>query len=117
MKVLEVTAIPLASVLLLAGGLLATRDYSAIEKPEQSYEYETPWYSSSFDETVWLAVDDIARIEDNLPPEVTRFRIEVQPSGNDFPALYLEFDRVYLAQLKAGEISPEFFIREHVDFN
>ena len=117
MKVLEVTAIPLASVLLLAGGLLATRDYSAIDDPEQNYEYEMPWYSSSFDETVWMAVDDIARIEETLPPEVTVFTIEVLPSGSEFPALYLKFDRVCLAQLKAGEISPEYFIREHVDFN
>jgi hypothetical protein len=117
MKVLNVTAIPLASILVLVGGLLATRDYTTIEEPEQSFEYKTPWSSNSFDETVWLAVDDIARIEDNLPPEVTTFRIEVQPSGMDFPNVYLKFDRVCLAQLKTGEISPEYFIREHVEFN
>ena len=116
MKVFNITAIPLASVFFLVAGMLATRDITPT-KVAAPFDYSVSWGSRSFDEAIWLAVDEMARLDENLPPEIQRFHVALESAGELMPTVYLDFDRVYLAQLKAGEISPEMFIREHVDFN
>ncbi|UCD38938.1 MAG: hypothetical protein JSW54_05525 [Fidelibacterota bacterium] len=117
MKVTKIIVLPLAYVLILSGVLLATRDYATIKDVPTSFEYNTAWHARSFDEAVWFALDDIARIEDNLPPEVENFRVAIQSPDETIPKVHLEFDRVSLTRLKAGEISPVNFIRDHVEFN
>lgn len=117
MKIFNITIIPLASALVLGGAFLVTKDYVVIGAETHDFNYTMSWGSRSFDEAVWLAVDDIVRIEENLPPEVESFLVEMQPSSEELPTVHLAFDRVWLAKLKVGEISPENFIREHVDFN
>jgi len=117
MKIFNITIFPLAAALILGGAVLATKDHSTTEADPHNFDYTVSWGFRSFDETVWLAVDDIARIEENLPEEVGSFHVKVLPSDEALPIVYLDFDRENLAKLKAGEIAPEYFIRDHVDFN
>ena len=117
MKIFNVAAFPIASVLALTGGLLVTRDVSRIETQTQDFQLTTSWGSQSFDEAVWLAVDEIAGIEENLPVEVDKFQVRVESSYEDIPPIYIQFDRASLIRLKAGEITPENFMRAHVTFS
>ncbi|MFB0517184.1 MAG: hypothetical protein ACETWG_11360 [Candidatus Neomarinimicrobiota bacterium] len=117
MKIFNFTIIPLASILVLGGAMIVTRDYTTIETDTHEFSYTASWGSQSFDEALWQAVDIIARIEENLPPEIESFHIKIQPSTEELPVIQLDFERVYLLGLMAGEIPPETFIREHVDFN
>ena len=117
MKIFNVTLFPLASALILGGALLATKDHSPDKTETYDLRYTVTWGSRSFDEAVWLAVNEIADIEDSLPREIASFHVEVQPPDEAMPVIHLQFDRASLAKLKAGEIAPENFIRERVKFN
>ena len=117
MKIFNIIIFPLASALVLGGALLATKDYSPVKTETYDLRYTVTWSSRSFDEAVWLAVNEIADIEDSLPREIESFHVEVQSSDEAMTVIHLQFDRASLAKLKAGEITPENFIREHVEFN
>jgi len=117
MKIFNIIIFPLAAALVLGGALLATKDYSPVKLETHDLRYTVTWSSRSFDEAVWLAVSEIADIEDSLPREIESFHVEVQPPDEAMPVIHLQFNRVSLAKLKAGEIAPENFIREHVEFN
>lgn len=117
MKIFNIIIFPLASTLVLGGALLATKDYSPDKTETHDLRYTVTLSSRSFDEAVWLAVNEIADIEDSLPREIEIFHVEVQPPDEAMTVIHLQFDRVSLAKLKAGEIAPENFIREHVEFN
>ena len=117
MKIFNVTLFPLATALVLGGAFLATMDYTTLDSKPHTLRYTATWGPRSFDEAVWLAVSEIADVEDTLPREIESFHVEVQPPDEAMPAIHLQFDRASLAKLKAGEIAPENFIREHVEFN
>ena len=116
MKILNITVFPLASALILGGALLATKDYSPVKPETRVLRHTASWGSRSFDETVWLAVDELAGIEDGLPPAVENFHIEVQSTDEAMPVIHLQFNRESLVKLKAGKITPENFIRGYVEF-
>ena len=117
MKIFNVTIFPLALALVLGGALLATKDYSTVKTEVRDLSHTVTWGSRSFDEAVWLAVSEMADIEDSLPREIESFHVAVQSSDEAMPVIHLQFDRASLTELKAGEITPENFIREHVEFN
>ncbi len=117
MKVLNITVIPLVSALVLGGALLATKDYSANRTEAHHLRHTVTWGTRSFDEAVWLAVDNLVDIEDGLPYRVDNFHVEVQSTDEAVPVIHLQFNRESLAKLKAGKITPENFIREYVEFN
>ncbi|MFC1484311.1 hypothetical protein ACFL5M_02055 [Candidatus Neomarinimicrobiota bacterium] len=118
MKALNLTIIPMTMALVLSGALLATRETSVLkETVSPNFDYVVFWGSNSFDEAVWLVVDEIARFENDLPSQVQQFHVKVQSNDGAFPAVYLDFDRESLERLKTGALSPEAFIRDHVDFS
>jgi hypothetical protein len=118
MKALNLTIIPMTMALILSGALLATRDTSIPKETVlPDFDYVVFWGSNSFDEAVWLVVDEIARFEHDLPAQVLRFHVKVQSNDGAFPAVYLDFNRESLLKLKTGALSPEAFIRDHVDFS
>ncbi|MFB0515823.1 MAG: hypothetical protein ACETWG_04355 [Candidatus Neomarinimicrobiota bacterium] len=117
MKLVKITVLPLAAALILVGVLLATKDYSTTETQFFSLGYTISWGSRSFDEAVWLAVEAIAVIEENLPEEVDNFRVAVLPTDSAYSVVYVDFNRAGLRQLKAGQVAPEIFIREYVSFH
>ncbi len=124
MKLFTITAIPLVSALVLGGAFVVPRDDhtvttkhdNATEGNAKNLRLIVDWQSRSFDEAVWLAVDRIATLEENLPEQVENFQVEMQPAGDTQIAVQLAFSRSDLAALKAGDLSPEDFIREHVRF-
>ena len=116
MKIVTIAAYVLASAIVCFGALLATRDYTTVEKDFFSLGYTVTWGSRSFDEAVWQAVTEMATLEENLPDEVENFRVAVVPSNNDYAVVYIDFNRDDLDSLKEGTISPEIFIREYVSF-
>ncbi len=93
MKILNITILPLATVLVIGGSLLATKDYSTVDTEIHILRHTVAWDSRSFDETIWLAVDEIARIEDGLHRSVEKFHIEVQATDEAMPLIHLQFDR------------------------
>ncbi len=117
MKVLNITVFPLVSALVLGGALMATKDYATNRTEVRDLRHTVTCGARSFDETVWLAVNDLADIEDGLPRIVENFHVEVQAADEAVPVIHLQFNRESLAMLKAGFIAPENFIREHVKFN
>lgn len=118
MKAPNLTIIPMAVALVLSGALLATREISALkETVSPNFDYVVFWGSNSFDEAVWLVVDEVARLENDLPTQVQHFRVKVQSNDGSFPAVYMDFNRESLVGLKTGALSPEVFIRDHVDFS
>lgn len=119
MRKYKIVILPLVAALVLVGVLLGTKDYSTIEADFFSLGYTVTWspQSRSFDEAIWLAVTEMAQLEENLPPEVENFRVAVLASSDDYPVVYLDFDRANLQLLKTGEIPPELFIREYVGIN
>ena len=117
MKVLNITVFPLISALVLGGALLATKDYSTNRTEANDLRHTVTWGTRSFDEAVWLAVDNLVDIEEGLPYRVDNFHVEVQAADEAVPVIHLQFNRESLAKLKAGYIAPENFIREHVKFN
>jgi hypothetical protein len=118
MKAFNFTVIPMTMALILSGALLATRDTSTLkEDVSLNFDYVVFWGSNSFDESIWLVVDEIARTEEDLSRKVQHFRVKVQSNDGTFPAVYMDFDRKSLIRLKKGTLSPEVFIRDHVDFS
>jgi len=117
MKLLNITIFPLASALVLGGALLTTKDYAANCTEANDLRHTVTWGTRSFDEAIWLAVDNLVDIEDGLPYRVDNFHVEVQAADEAVPVIHLQFNRESLAKLKAGKITPENFIREHVKFN
>jgi len=117
MKLLNITIFPLASALVLGGALLATKDYSTNRTEAHHLRHTVTWGTRSFDEAVWLAVDNLVDIEEGLPYRVDNFHVEVQSADEAMPVIHLQFNRESLAKLKAGKITPENFIRKYVEFN
>jgi hypothetical protein len=119
MKRYKIAVFPLVAALVLVGVLLGTKDYTTVEADFFSLGYTVTWspQSRSFDEAVWLAVTEMAALEENLPDEVENFRVAVLSSDDAYPVVYLDFNRANLALLKSGEIPPELFIREYVGIN
>ena len=119
MKKYELFLLPLVAALILVGVLLGTKDYSTIEADFFSLGYTVTWspQDRSFDEAVWLAVTEMAQLEENLPPEVENFRVAVLSSDDEYPVVYLDFNRTNLDLLKAGAVPPEIFIRDYVGIN
>ncbi|UCH63438.1 MAG: hypothetical protein JSU77_03005 [Fidelibacterota bacterium] len=117
MKVLNITILPLASALVLGGALLTTKDYSANRAEANDLRHMVTWDGGSFDEAVWLAVDELAGLEDDLPRRVESFHVEILAADEAMPMIHLQFNRESLTLLKAGIITPEYFIREYVEFN
>ncbi|UCD36891.1 MAG: hypothetical protein JSW54_08600 [Fidelibacterota bacterium] len=119
MKKYKLAVLPLFAALVLVGVVLATKDYTTIEADFFSLGYTVSWspQSRSFDEAVWQAVTEMAVLEENLPAEVENFRVAVLASDGTYPVVYLDFNRANLELLKAGEITPEIFIRSYVSMN
>jgi len=85
MKLLNITLFPLASALVLGGALLTTKDYSTNRTEANYLRHTVTWGTRSFDEAVWLAVDNLVNIEDGLPYRVENFHIEVQSADEAMP--------------------------------
>lgn len=124
MKLLSVTIIPIVSALILGSAFMVHDVYNA-EAPadnldsEESFKnlrYVMAWESGSFDEALWLALHQVATLEDGLPRQVERIQVEIQPKGSDLPSVQLAFRRTDLVSLKAGAIAPEVFLRDYVRY-
>lgn len=88
-----------------------------LHRKPYTLRHTATWGSRSFDEALWLAVDEIADIEDGLPQEIENFHVVVQSTDEAMAEIHLHFDRASLAKLMAGEIAPANFIRDYVEFN
>lgn len=76
MKLLTVTIIPVVSALILGGAFMAHDDYDAgtladnvaADESVTNLRYVLEWDSGSFDEALWLAMRQVAALEDGMPP-------------------------------------------------
>lgn len=125
MKLLTVTFIPVVSALILGGAFMAHDEYGtepltdnlATDDSFNSLRYVMEWKSGSFDEALWLAMNQVATLEDGLPQQVENFQVEIQPEGSTQPSVHLVFRRTDFALLKAGAIAPEVFMRDYVRYH
>ena len=124
MKLLTVTIIPVVSALILGGAFMAHDDYDAgtladnvaADESVTNLRYVLEWDSGSFDEALWLAMRQVAALEDGMPQQIENFQVEIQPKGKTQPSVQLAFRRTDLALLKAGTIAPEVFMRDYVRY-
>ena len=116
MKLLNIAALSLATALVLSSSLLISKETDMEAAPGNLW-HTVPWGAESFDEVLWLAVDEVAAMEDVMAPEVETIHLELHRSGDNAEEVQLVFDRAALIMLKAGELAPEMFVRDYVEFN
>ena len=117
MKLLNLAAISLASALALSGGLLLSGDRIAPALEHNTFRHASQWAGESFDEAVWQAVDEVAALEETISPDVELFFVELRPVEEPLQVVQLAFDRESLLRLKAGQLAPEAFVRDHITFD
>lgn len=123
MKLLTVTAIPLITVMVLGEAFTSAYHYEYLASAKAASDIEAveslPGIfkvpAGSFDEMMWNAIENTAKLEDKLPANVKDFRLTMPESGGSQPVV-LAFDRSDLRRLKKGRITPEEFVRNCVDF-
>lgn len=117
MKVLNFTAFSLAVALALSSSLLVSRDRTAVDAATVRFQHTATWDAETFDEALWLAIDEVATMEEFLPPSIERFYVTMHPAQDSVFTVELAFNRAALLRLKDGDLAPEQFVREYVDFN
>ena len=117
MKALTLTAFSLAVALALSSSLLVSRDRTAVNSATVRFQHTATWGAGTFDEALWLAIDELATMEELLPPSIERFHVLMRPAQDTLFTVELAFQRDALLRLRDGELAPEQFVRDHVDFN
>ena len=117
MKALNLTAISLAVALALSSSLLVSQDRTPVDVATFQFRHMAAWSLGSFDEALWLAIDEVATMEEFLPPSIERFHVTMHPVQDTVLVVELAFQRDALLRLKAGELAPEQFVRDYVDFD
>ncbi len=125
MKLFTVAFIPVVSALILGSAFMVHDEYDAApltdnpaaDESYKSLRYIMVWNSGSFDEALWLAMNQVATLEDGLPQQVDRFQVEIQSKGTTQPTVQLAFSRTDFTLLKAGAIAPEVFMRDYVRYH
>ena len=115
MKTLAI-AIPLASVLAIAGSLVSS-DTGVPQVPGRELTYAVTTQETNFDQVLWQAMDNLARLEQDLTQDVVAFRVEIQTGKDARSMVHLSFARRDLARLTSGQVAPEVFLRHYVTFS
>ena len=109
-------AIPLASVLAIAGTIVST-DTGVPQVPGSELTYVVTTQETNFDQALWQAVDNLAQLEQKLTQDVVTFRVEIQTGDDARSVVHLSFARTDLARLTSGQVAPELFLRHYVTFS
>ena len=116
MKLRVIIALPLLTALVLAGTFYTNTDNPAPEL-QREFVYKIDQGVRSFDETVWTALSDLSRMDGALPEGTRSLRVDITSNLASERVIQLSLDRDDLQQLVDGQVQPENFIRDHVQFN
>ena len=71
----------------------------------------------SFDETVWLTLEQLAARDGEFPGTVRRLDVNIEPAAHSGNTIRITVDREDLTRMAKGEITYSAFIRDHVRFD
>ena len=117
MKISSVGKLVTVALMLLSAAVPSDR-ISPPNRGESTHQYRCTVLMStgSFDEALWQALGNLARVEHSLPDAIRSFRLEILPSESISTSVILDFARPDLVRLRSSELSPEEFIRSYVRF-
>jgi hypothetical protein len=120
-KVIPIIALSLLP-LLLAGvaGYSLTGERELETKAELSWVYvsvaECPT-ARCFDEAIWNALENVANVESQLPDHLQTIVVQIRPDEHVAAPVKMTFSRSDLHRLINGDLSPDRFLRELVEFS
>ena len=120
MKPIKVTLLIAAGILILKGGILST---TIPDHTPQSQLYingnirpETAGAAAQdFNAQLWGTIETARNMEGGLPSSVSMFRATV-PSADATQPVVITFSRDALKALSRGQLTPEDFLHDHVNF-